>query len=496
MSQYILAIDEGTTGVTVLVVDRNSQVLAKVNNEFKQYYPRPGWVEHDAEEIWQVTVKTIGETLAKAGIESAQIAGIGITNQRETTVLWNRSTSHPLHPAIVWQDRRTADFCARLKKNKSILNTVRKKTGLVLDPYFSGTKINWLLKNVPQACELAKSGNLAFGTMDSWLTWKLTAGEVHVTDVSNASRTLLMDINTLQWDKALLKIFAVPESLLPQIRSNSEVYGHTKNVPGLRDGLPVCGLAGDQQAALFGQACFKVGDAKCTYGTGSFLLMNIGKKAVLSRSGLLTTVAWKLGRDVIYALEGSAFIAGAAVQWLRDELKIIASSREVEDLARSVLDNGGVSFVPALAGLGAPYWNPQARGVLCGLTRGSNRGHVARAVLEGMALSQYDILLAMQKDARKKLKSLKVDGGAAANDLLMQFQSDILNTRIVRPKLVETTALGAAFFAGLAVGFWKDQAEIEKSFQVDRDFVPQMKVTQRKSVVLQWQKAVARARLI
>lgn len=492
MSKYILAIDEGTTGVTVLILDRGISVLAKVNTEFTQHYPKPGWVEHDAEEIWQTTVKTIGQAIERAGIDAREIAGIGITNQRETTVLWNRSTSHPVHPAIVWQDRRTTDFCARLKKNKTTLAMVRKKTGLVLDPYFSATKINWILKHVTPARDLAKKDQLAFGTMDTWLTSKLTAGAAHVTDVSNAARTLLMDINTLKWDKPLLKIFGIPESILPQIRSCSEVYGYTKNVRFLPDGIPVCGMAGDQQAALFGQMCFKAGEAKCTYGTGSFLLMNIGKKPVLSRTGLLTTVAWKIGKDVAYALEGSAFIAGAAVQWLRDELKIISSSHEIEDLARSVPDNGGVSFVPALAGLGTPYWNPHARGVLCGLTRGSGRGHVGRAVLEGIALSQFDILEAMQKDSGKKLKSLKVDGGAAANDLLMQFQSDILATRIVRPKRVETTALGAAFLAGLAVGFWKDSGEIMRSFHVDREFVPQMKATVRRQAIAQWKTAIKR----
>lgn len=492
MSSYILTIDQGTTGTTVLLIDKDINILAKKNTEFKQYYPQPGWVEHDPEEIWNVTVRTIGEVMQQSGISGSDIAAIGITNQRETTVLWERATGKPVHPAIVWQDRRTARECEALLR-KGHLKAVRTKTGLVLDPYFSATKIRWILKNVPRAAELAKSGGLAFGTIDTWLTWNLTAGATHVTDVSNASRTLLMNLKTLAWDTSLLKLFGVPASLLPRVASSSEIYGTTKGVPGLPDGIPVSGMAGDQQAALFGQACFSAGSAKCTYGTGSFLLMNIGKKPVLSRSGLVTTVAWKVGSEVNYALEGSAFIAGAAVQWLRDGLKIINTAPEVEALAQSVPDNGGVSFVPALAGLGAPYWNPHARGVLCGITRGSNRGHVARAVLEGIAFSQFDILMAMQKDSGKKLKSLKVDGGATINNMLMQFQSDILACELVRPKILETTALGAAFLAGLAVGLWKSREEIVKSFKTDRTFSSQMKSADRKLAVEQWSKALKRA---
>lgn len=494
MSRYILSIDEGTTGVTALLIDRDLNIAAKVNHEFTQHYPRPGWVEHDANEIWDVTVKTVSAALAQAGASGADVAAIGITNQRETTVLWDRVTSHPVHNAIVWQDRRTAAFCEKLRKNKTAAKLVRQKTGLVLDPYFSGTKINWILKNVPGTALRAKEGKLAFGTIDTWLVWNLTGGEAHVTDVSNASRTLLMDLKTLSWDAKLLKTFGVPALILPQICSCSEVYGRTKGVPGLPDGIPISGMAGDQQAALFGQACFSPGEAKCTYGTGSFLLMNVGKKPVLSRSGLLTTVAWKIGKDVAYALEGSSFIAGAAVQWLRDELKIIDKSADVEALSASVPDNGGVFFVPALAGLGAPYWDPHARGVLCGLTRGSNRGHVARAVLEGIALSQYDILEAMQKDGGRKLKALKVDGGAAANGTLMQFQSDVLDCRIVRPKTVETTALGAAFLAGLGAGFWKGLDEIRKSFKVDRIFDPIMTKKARRDKIAGWKSAVERAK--
>lgn len=493
--KYILAIDEGTTGVTALLVDHSGHVAAKMNQEFTQHYPQPGWVEHDAEEIWQVTLKTIAAVLKAANVSGSDIAAIGITNQRETTLLWDRVTSKPVHPAIVWQDRRTANFCAVLRKKPTLQKKIKQKTGLVLDPYFSATKISWILKNVPRARELAAKKQLAFGTMDSWLVWNLTAAQVHVTDVTNASRTLLMDLKTLSWDAKLAKTFGVPTSVLPQIKSCSEVYGHTKGVAGLPDGIPIAGIAGDQQAALFGEACFAPGEAKCTYGTGSFLLMNIGKKPLLSKSGLLTTVAWKIGKDVFYALEGSAFIAGAAVQWLRDELKMISKSSEVEALAGTVKDTGGVYFVPALAGLGAPHWDAEARGVLCGLTRGSNRGHIARAVLEGIALSQFDILTAMQRDSRKKLKALKVDGGAAANNLLMQFQSDILQCDIVRPRVVETTAMGAAFLAGLAVGFWKNQAEVRTSLQVDKTFSPSLSKKQTLEKIQGWQRAVKRARV-
>lgn len=491
MSKYILSIDQGTTGTTVLVVDKNIRIVAKKNNEFKQYYPQPSWVEHDPEEIWKVTVKTIGQALKAAKVSGKDIAGIGITNQRETTVLWDKKNSRSVHPAIVWQDRRTASFCEKLKK-KGLEKTVRQKTGLVLDPYFSGTKVRWILNNVPVTKKLIKQKQLAFGTIDSYLVWMLSAGQAHVTDVTNASRTLLMNLKTLKWDASLLKIFGVPSSVLPEIRSCSEVYAKTQNVPGLPDGIPIAGMAGDQQAALFGQACFSAGEAKCTYGTGSFLLMNIGNKPLMSRSGLLTTVAWKVGSQVNYAFEGSAFIAGAVVQWLRDELQIIKKAPEIEKLAKSVKDNGGVYFIPALAGLGAPYWNPHARGMITGLTRGSNRGHIARAALEGIAFSQSDILEAMQKDSRKPLKRLKVDGGACDNNLLMQFQSDILGCEIIRPKVIETTALGSAFLAGLAVGFWKDQEQIRKSFKVDKRFKSGFTPAVRKKVVQDWKQAVGR----
>lgn len=491
MSSYILAIDQGTTGTTVMIVDAKVNVLAQIKTDYTQYFPQPGWVEHDPDEIWDVTLKTVACALESARISGHDIAAIGITNQRETSVLWDKTSGVPVHPAIVWQDRRTASLCEKLRK-RGLEKTVRQKTGLVLDPYFSATKIQWMFDNVPIAPKLAGQGRLAFGTIDSYLTWKLTGGKAHVTDATNASRTLLMNLKTLAWDKDLLKLFRVPESILPEIRSCSEIYGKTKSVPGLPDGIPVAGMAGDQQAALFGQACFSIGEAKCTYGTGSFLLMNIGTKLVLSKSGLITTVAWQLGNEVVYALEGSSFIAGAVVQWLRDGLGMIGSSNEIERLANSVEDNGGVFFVPALAGLGAPYWNPHARGVISGITRGTQKGHVARAALEGIAFSQYDILKAMEKDSGKKLKTLKVDGGASANNRLMQFQSDILSCEIVRPQIIHTTALGSAFLAGLAVGFWRDQKEIRTVFKVDQKFAPHMKPLEKKLLVKQWETAIAR----
>ncbi len=493
--KYILSIDEGTTGITVMILDRNTHIKSRVDCDFKQHYPKPGWVEHDALEIWALTQKLIKQALAKGKIKGTDIAAIGITNQRETTVLWNGKTGKPVARAIVWQDRRTTDFCKHLKADAATETFVKRHTGLVLDPYFSATKVRWLLDHVPLAKKTWQSGQLKFGTMDSWLVYNLTAKKNHVTDVTNASRTLLFNLATLNWDDSLLQTFGVPRAILPEVKTCAEVYGFTKNVAGLPDGIPISGMAGDQQAALFGQACFDVGQAKCTYGTGSFLLMNIGETPTLSKSGLLTTVAWKFGDQLAYALEGSAFIAGAAVQWLRDELQLIEKSSDVEKLAMSVKDNGGVSFVPALAGLGAPYWEPAARGVLSGLTRGSNRGHVARAVLEGIALSQYDILLAMQNDSGKKLTELRVDGGATENNLLMQFQADVLGCQILRPKIVETTAMGAAFLAGLGVGYWKSPNEIKKVFKIDHKFKPKMQAQQKATVLQQWQKAVTRAKI-
>lgn len=492
MKDLILAIDQGTTGTTVLIIDKELKVLSKKNNEFTQYYPQPSWVEHDPEEIWQSTLKTISQALEQSNIESNRIACIGITNQRETTIIWDRKSSEPIHRAIVWQDRRTTPYCNKLKQaGKEKL--FRLKTGLVLDPYFSGTKIKWLLDNVKGAREQANQGKLAFGTIDTFLVWKLTNGQNHVTDVSNASRTLLMNLKELQWDPKLLAELSIPPSLLPEICSSSMIYGTTKNIGCLPDGIPISGMAGDQQAALFGQACFKVGEAKCTYGTGSFLLMNVGPKPIISKKGLLSSVAWKIGNKVSYALEGSSFIAGAAVQWLRDELKIIESASQIESLAQSVDDNGGVFFVPAFAGLGAPHWNPNARGLIGGLTRGSNRGHIARACLEGIAFQQMDILEGMEKDIGKKCKTLKVDGGACANNLLMQFQADILGVNIVRPKMIETTALGAAFLAGLGVGIWKSQEEITQSWKEDKTFTPQINHKKRNELKEFWTKAIGRA---
>ncbi|MBI2499920.1 MAG: glycerol kinase GlpK, partial [Deltaproteobacteria bacterium] len=471
MKDVILAIDEGTTGVTSVLIDRNLNILAKINNEFLQHYPSPGWVEHKPEEIWDCTLKTIEVAIQQAGINPDRIAGIGITNLRETTVLWERASGRPVCNAIVWQDRRTAPTCEKLRI-KGFLPKIRNKTGLVLDPYFSATKIQWILEN--QGDLKKRIPGICFGTIDSYLVFRLTGGKVHVTDVSNASRTLLMNLKSLQWDPELLKIFSVPAEILPTIVSSSEVYGQTSGLRVLPDGIPVCGMAGDQQAALFGQACFRPGEAKCTYGTGSFLMMNTGRKIVRSRSGMLTTVAWKLKEEVTYAIEGSAFIAGAAVQWLRDGLKIIQRSSEVETLAKQVSDSGGVTFVPAFVGLGAPYWNSEARGLIGGMTRGTTTAHIARALLEGIAFLQYDILQAMQKDLGKRLKVLKVDGGACLNDLLMQFQSDILGIELSRPEMIETTALGAAFLAGLAISFWKDTAEIAAQWKENHRFKPKM----------------------
>ena len=492
MSRNILSIDQGTTGTTVLVLDEQLSVLAKVNREFPQIYPRPGWVEHDPEAIWDSTLATIEGALGKAGVPASSIAGIGITNQRETTTVWRRSDGRPVHNSIVWQCRRTADLCAAMKAD-DLEGLFRKRTGLVLDPYFSGTKVRWILDRVDGARAAAEAGDLAFGTIDTFLVWRLSGGKAHVTDVSNASRTLLMDLRTLQWDDELLGHLDVPRSLLPEIRSCSEIYGVTRGLGVLPDGIPIAGMAGDQQAALFGQVCFEPGEAKCTYGTGAFLLMNTGTEPVASERGLLTTVGWQLDGEVNYALEGSAFIAGAAVQWLRDGLGLITSAAEIEGLARTVTDSGGVTFVPALAGLGAPHWRPDARGVICGLDRGVTKGHLARATLEGIALQNADILEAMQADSGVELSALKVDGGAAANNLLMQFQADVLACPIVRPQMLETTALGAGLLAGLATGVWTDKAEVERVWRADRTFEPGMSSEDRSAHLARWTAAVERA---
>jgi len=492
MSQYILAIDQGTTGSTVLVLDETLAILGRHTEEFAQIYPQPGWVEHDPEAIMTSVERSVAGAIHGAGISAAQIAGIGITNQRETTVLWDRGTGEPVHNAIVWQCRRTQNRCAALKA-AGHERLFRSRTGLVLDPYFSGTKLAWLLDTIDGARARAAAGELAFGTIDSFLVWRLTGGSTHVTDVSNASRTLMMGLESLQWDGDLLAILDVPRSVLPEIRTCSEVYGHTQGFAGLPDGIPVAGMAGDQQAALFGQACFRVGEAKCTYGTGAFLLMNTGSTPVPSKNGLLTTVAWKLGDRVTYALEGSAFVAGAAVQWLRDGLGLISSASDVEALAAQVDDTGGVYFVPALTGLGAPHWRANARGVVCGITRGTTAAHLARATLDGIAYQNYDILKAMEADLGQPLTALKVDGGAAANNLLLQFQANLLGVELVRPEHLETTALGAAFLAGMAVGVWPDLATVRQTWKENRRFRRAIDQDAVDEFVAGWHEALARA---
>ncbi|MFN3197701.1 MAG: glycerol kinase GlpK [Bradymonadia bacterium] len=492
MSEFILAIDQGTTGTTALLLDRAMQVVGRHNEEFPQIYPQPGWVEHDPQAILKSVSTAVAGAMSAARIDPKQVVGIGITNQRETTVVWDRATGQSIHNAIVWQCRRTAGVCADLKAagHEALF---RKKTGLVLDPYFSGTKLPWLLDHVDGARGRAEAGELAFGTIDTFLVWHLTGGAAHVTDVSNASRTLLMGLESLAWEDDLLEILRVPKSVLPEIKSCSEVYGHTSGFPGLPDGIPVAGMAGDQQAALFGQACFGAGEAKCTYGTGAFLLMNTGSTPVASENGLLTTVGWRVGDEVAYALEGSAFIAGAAVQWLRDGLGIIDSAPDIEALAETVDDNGGVYFVPALTGLGAPHWRPDARGVITGLTRGTTRGHLARATLEGIAYQNHEILQAMVRDSGQALTALKVDGGASANDLLMQFQADLLGVDLIRPSMVETTALGAACLAGLAVGYWPSQDAIREAWAEDARFSRKMPTAQVDGLVAGWATAVEKA---
>jgi glycerol kinase len=489
MASVALAIDQGTTGTTVVVLDRKLSVKAKVNLEFRQFFPRPGWVEHDLGDIWGSTVKALGRALREARVKGTEVAAIGITNQRETTALWERRRGKPIHRAIVWQDRRTAEACAALKA-AGHEDRVRRKTGLVLDPYFSGTKVRWLLDHVKGARERAAAGELAFGTIDTFLVWRLTGGAAHVTDVSNASRTLLMDLESLSWDPEMLGLFGVPAGILPRICGSSEVVGTTRGVPGLPDGIPVAGIAGDQQAALFGQACFAPGDAKCTYGTGAFILQNTGPRPVASKAGLLTTVAWRVGGEVQYALEGSAFIAGAAVQWLRDGLGIIRKASEVERLARRVKDSGGVVFVPALAGLGAPHWRPGARGLVTGIDRGTTAAHLARATLEGIAFQVHELAEAMRADSGVAIPTFRVDGGATRNGLLMQFQADLLGAPVERPRMVETTALGAAFLAGLAIGFWPGRDAIRKAFRVDRRFEPRMGAEEREAHLARWRRAV------
>ena len=488
MTDVILAIDQGTTGTTALLLDHQVRVVAWHNVEFPNHYPSPGQVEHDVAEIWTSVEAAVRGALAKAG--AVTIRGIGLTNQRETCLYWDRATGEPIHRALVWQDRRTADQCQALRA-AGREPWMRERTGLVLDPYFSGTKARWMLDHVPGARKRAEAGDLLFGTIDTWLAWRLCGA--HATDPSNASRTLLYNLHTQGWDPELLDLFDIPAAVLPRIANNAEVLGTTRGLGFLPDGIPVGGMAGDQQAALFGQACFQPGMAKCTYGTGAFVLMNTGETPVASARGLLTTVGWRLGGRTTYALEGSAFIAGAAVQWLRDGLQIIRSAEEIEALAASVPDSGGVVFVPALAGLGAPHWRPDARGLFCGITRGTGRGQIARAVLEGVALQISDILLAMAADAGQPLQQLRVDGGAAKNNLLMQYQADVLGVACVRPTVLETTALGAAFLGGLGTGFWSSPDAITQTWAEDRRFQPEMPQDQRAAHLAAWASAVQRA---
>jgi len=488
MGKYILALDQGTTSSRAIVFDKQGNIISIAQKEFTQYFPKPGWVEHDPTEIWSTQTGVAAEAIAKKGLNAENIAGIGITNQRETVLVWDKNTGKPVYNAIVWQDKRTANYCDELKKQgKNEL--IREKTGLVIDAYFSGTKVKWILDNVEGAREKAEAGDLILGTIDTWLVWNFTKGEQHITDVTNASRTMMFNINTMNWDDELLELLTIPKSMLPKVKASSEVYGHTSST-FYDTKIPIAGIAGDQQAALFGQMCTKPGMVKNTYGTGCFMLMNIGDKPVVSKNNLLTTVAWKINGKTTYAFEGSIFIAGAVVQWLRDSLKIIRNSADVEKLASSVESTEGVYFVPAFAGLGAPHWNQKAQGTIFGLTRGSTDAHIARAALEAIAYQTMDILKAMEADAEISIKELRVDGGATINNMLMQFQADVLNTETVRPKIVETTAMGAAFLAGLAVGYWESPEEIEQIWQTDKRFKP----TKERAVIDQeikgWYKAI------
>lgn len=487
---YILALDQGTTSSRAIVFDKDSQIISIAQKEFTQIFPRSGWVEHNPQEIWETQRDTAVEALQKANLKTKDIAATGITNQRETTIVWNRKTDEPVCNAIVWQDRRTSGFCDEIRKNHADL--IREKTGLETDAYFSASKINWILENVPHAREKAENGELCFGTVDTWLIWKLTGGEKYLTDVSNASRTMLFNIKTLGWDEELLEIFNIPRRILPEIKSSSEVYGEVSKIEELK-GVLIAGNAGDQQAALFGQLCFEKGLSKNTYGTGCFMLQNIGTKAVESKNRLLTTVAWQIGEKTEYALEGSVFIGGAVIGWLRDSLKIIENSADVEDLANSVADNGGVYFVPAFAGLGAPHWNQDARGLIIGLTRGTGKAHIARAAMESICYQTADLIDAMHADSGIELKELRVDGGATRNDSLLQFQADVLQIPVVRSKITETTALGAAYLAGLAVGFWKTKEELARHWQADKRFEPKMPREKSFELREKWNEAVKRA---
>jgi glycerol kinase len=491
MKKYILALDQGTTSSRAIVFNHNGLPVAVAQKEFTQHFPSPGWVEHDPEEIWSTQAGVALEAITKAGLESTNIAAIGITNQRETTVIWNRKTGKPVYNAIVWQDRRTSDFCDKLKAEGQSRN-ILDKTGLIIDAYFSATKIRWVLDNVKGARKMAEAGQLAFGTIDSWLVWNLTRGKLHITDVSNASRTMLFNIHSLKWDEELLKMFDIPFGILPEVKSSSEIYGKTSGL--FASDIPIAGIAGDQQAALFGQMCIGEGMVKNTYGTGCFMMMNIGNKPIESKSKLLTTIAWRIGEETQYALEGSIFIAGAVVQWLRDGLGIIKKSTDIEKLAAKVEDSGGVYFVPAFAGLGAPYWNQNARGTIVGITRGSTSAHIARAALDSIAYQTLEVLLAMQSDSGIDIRELRVDGGASVNNQLMQFQSDLLQAKVVRPKITETTALGAAYLAGLAIKYWTDISELKKLWKMDRTFSPKLKSKDTDLQIKGWHRAVSAAR--
>lgn len=487
MERYILSFDQGTTSSRAIIFNKSGSIVAIAQREFEQIYPKSGWVEHDPRAIWSTQIAVAREAVLKAKLNAEDIAAIGITNQRETTVIWNRETGEPIYNAIIWQDRRTAANCDSLKE-RGLGKLIQQKTGLIIDAYFSATKIQWILENVAGAKDDAEKGKLAFGTIDSWLVWNLTAGKVHVTDVTNASRTMLFNIHTLQWDTELTDIFNIPLNMLPEVKSSSEIYGETAgNLFATK--IPIAGIAGDQQAAIFGQMCTKTGMVKNTYGTGCFMLMNIGSEPIISNNNLITTIAWKIKDEIQYALEGSIFIAGAVVQWLRDELEIIKTSAEIETLAASVPDNGGVYLVPAFAGLGAPHWNQYARGTIFGITRGTNKSHIARAALESIAFQTMEVLKAMEADSGITIKELRVDGGATANNMLMQFQADILKTKVVRPKVTEVTAIGAAYLAGLAIGYWKDINQIQQQWEIDKSFEPDESFNSDE-IIREWHKAV------
>lgn len=492
MKQFILALDQGTTSSRALLFDKSGDILAIAQKELHQHFPKSGWVEHNPNEIWSSQVSVAAEAMSKFNISGDQLAGIGITNQRETTVVWDRKTGEPVYNAIVWQDRRTAGYCDELKKN-GLETTIRNKTGLVIDAYFSGTKLKWILDNVSGVRAKAEKGLLAFGTIDSWLVWKLTDGQKHITDASNASRTMLFNIHTLTWDEELLKLMNIPDSMMPEVVSSSDVYGHTKS-GFLGSEVPIGGIAGDQQAALFGQMCWEVGMVKNTYGTGCFMLMNTGNEARVSENKLLTTIAWQIGGKTTYALEGSIFMAGAVIQWLRDGLGIIKNAADIENLAKSVTDNGGLYFVPTFTGMGAPYWDQYARGLMIGLSRGSTSAHIARAALEGIAFQNMDILKLMEKDAQINIRELRVDGGASASDVLMQFQADLLGLPVIRPLITESTAMGAAYLAGLSTGFWENVEEIKAQWKPEKEFTPNIDPEKAIQMKSRWAEAIKRAR--